>query len=134
MELTTYTYTITWTDADEDSDAQIALFYDIDNTGADGDEITTGVSENSEIDRFEWNLAGIPEGIYWIYGVIDDGQNVPVVSYSPGSLMKSRITVDDLKNHLLGVEPIPSERFIFADYNRDGFIDVADLILLLNRR
>jgi hypothetical protein len=132
MELTTDTYTITWTDEDPDSDALISLFYDTDNTGADGDAITTGVSENSEIDMFEWNLAGISEGIYWIYGVIDDGNNAPVISYSPGSLMVSRITVEELKNHLLGIEAIPIERFIFADFNRDGAIDVADLIFLLN--
>jgi hypothetical protein len=132
MDLTTDTYTITWTDEDPDDDALISLFYDTDNTGADGDEITTGVSENSEIDQFEWNLAGIPEGIYWIYGVINDDINTTVTAYSPGSLMVSRITVEELKNHLLGIEAIPTERFIFADFNRDGGIDVADLIFLLN--
>ncbi len=132
MELTTDTYRITWIDEDPDDDAPIDLFYDMDNTGADGDEITTGVSENSEIDLFDWDLSSMPEGIYWIYGVIDDGKNPPVIGYSAGSLMVSRITVEELKNHLLGIQAIASERFIFADFNRDGGIDVSDLIFLLN--
>jgi hypothetical protein len=132
MELTTDTYRITWIDEDLDDDAPIDFYYDIDNTGMDGDLITTGVSEDSEIDLFDWDLSSMPEGIYWIYGVIDDGKNIPVVSYSPGSIMVSRITVEDLKNHLLGIEAIPIERFIFADFNRDGGIDVADLIFLIN--
>ena len=132
MELTTDTYRITWIDEDADDDAPIDLFYDMDNTGADGDAITTGISENSEIDLFDWDLSSMPEGIYWIYGVIDDGKNIPVVSYSSGSIMVIRITVEELKNHLLGIEAIPTERFIFADFNRDGAIDVADLIFLLS--
>jgi len=132
MELTSDTYTISWTDEDLDDDALIALYYDTDNSGADGDEITTGISENSEIDLFNWDLSSMPEGIYWIYGAIDDGKNIPVVSYSSGSIMVSRITIEELKNHLLGIEAISTERFIFADFNRDGGIDVADLIFLLN--
>jgi hypothetical protein len=132
MELTTDTYRITWIDEDLDDDTPIDFYYDIDNTGVDGDLITTGVSEDSEIDLFDWNLGAMPEGIYWIYGVIDDGKNLPVISYSPGSLMVSRITVEELKNHLLGIEAILPERIIFADFNRDGAIDVADLIFLLS--
>jgi len=133
-ELTTDTYTISWVDSDADNDALISLFYDTDNTGEDGDEITSGVSENSDIDQFEWDLTGIQEGIYWIYGVIDDGINIPGVSYSSGSIIISRITIEDIKNHLLAIEAIPTERLVFADYNQDGIIDAADLIFLINWR
>jgi hypothetical protein len=134
MELTTDTFMIKWMDEDADNDALIALFYDTDDAGEDGTEIASGINEDSEIDEFEWNLTGVPEGIYWIYGVIDDDVNTTVTSYSPGSLMRSLITEEDIRNHLLAIQLIPTERLIFADYNRDGAIDIADLIFLMNWR
>ena len=121
-------------DSDPDDDALITLYYDTNTTGTDGIEIVSDISEDSPVNEFVWDITTMPEGIYWIYGVIDDGHNVPGVSYSPGSIMISRITLDDIKNHLLAIQAIPTERLIFADYNQDGIIDVADLIFLINWR
>jgi len=65
--------------------------------------------------------------------VIDDGVNPPVVSYSPGSVIISRMTEEAVRNHILGIEAIPPERLPFADFNNDGVLDIADLIALINR-
>lgn len=134
MEPTTDTFTIVWTDEDEDNDAMISLFYDTDTTGTDGILIQDFISEDSPVDQFDFDISLMPEGIYWIYGVIDDGETPPWVSYSPGSIMISRITEVDIKNHLLAIEAIPLERRIFADFNRDGYIDIADMIVMINNR
>lgn len=134
MEPTTDTYTIKWTDEDEENDALISLFYDTDNTGEDGAMIEEMISEDSPVDEFVWDISMMPEGIYWIYGVIDNQKTDPWISYSPGSIMISRITEEDIRSHLLAIQAIPTERQIFADFNRDGYIDIADLIVMINNR
>jgi len=126
-------YTITWTDSDPDNNALISLYYDEDSSGADGSLIIGGLSEDSGTNQYDWDTGSIEEGIYWIYAVIDDGTNSPVVSYSPGSVIISRITEQAIRNHILGIEPIPPERLLFADFNKDGVLDIADLIALINR-
>ncbi|VFM96417.1 MAG: Concanavalin A-like lectin/glucanases superfamily protein [Candidatus Kentron sp. G] len=80
-------YTITWTDEDPDSSATIALYYDTDNTGADGTLIVEGLSEDDETDAHVWDTSGVPAGDYYVYGVISDGTNDPVTAYSPGALI-----------------------------------------------
>ncbi|MBN1901203.1 hypothetical protein JW926_07765, partial [Candidatus Sumerlaeota bacterium] len=125
-------YAINWTDSDPDNAASISLYFDNDNTGADGALITEGISEDSVIDHYEWNTTSTSEGIYWIYGVIDDEVNPPVVSYSSGSVMVSEISKNNLRDHILGVAAIPPSRISYADFNGDGALDIADLIVLIN--
>ena len=75
--------TIEWTDADTDSDAVVSLYYDTDRSGADGFLIGS-YSEDDETDSYTWDTSGVPTGEYYVYAVIDDGENVPDVSYSTG--------------------------------------------------
>ncbi|MBF0592719.1 MAG: VCBS repeat-containing protein [Nitrospirae bacterium] len=35
---------------------------------------------------YTWDVSNVPNGTYYIYAVIDDGKNVPVVSYSTGAV------------------------------------------------
>ena len=79
-------FTIQWEDEDPDSDATISLYYDTDNTGADGILITLGLSEDPDgvDDQFTWDTSTIMEGDYYIYAVIDDGVTPAVTAYSPG--------------------------------------------------
>ena len=78
------TYTISWQATDPDNDAQIALYYDTDNTGQDGTLIIEDLSEDAEEGSYEWATTAVPAGDYYIYGVIKDRVNPAVVSYSPG--------------------------------------------------
>lgn len=79
-------FTIQWEDEDPDSNAAISLYYDTDNTGADGTVIVLGLSEDPDgmDDQFIWNTSAILEGDYYIYAVIDDGATPAMTVYSAG--------------------------------------------------
>ena len=79
-------FTIQWEDEDPDSDATISLYYDTDNTGADGILIALGLSEDPDgmDDRFTWDTSAVPQGDYYIYAIIDDGETPAVTAYSSG--------------------------------------------------
>ncbi|MEB3339597.1 MAG: hypothetical protein VKJ25_02245, partial [Okeania sp.] len=68
---------------DANSKAEISFFYDTDNKDFNGTLIKDGVVEKDKKGRFVWNTTDVPEGKYYIYGIIEDENNVPVMSYSP---------------------------------------------------
>lgn len=83
----TTTFIIKWTDDDPDQNATISLYYDTDSTGNDGTLIVSGIFEDPDEpgnDEYVWNTSGLQEGSYYIYVVIDDGENDPVIDYSAG--------------------------------------------------
>ena len=84
-------YTVRWTDRDPDSNAAIALYYDINNSGADGTLIVSGIEEDPDglHDAYTWDTSDIPAGSYYVYARIEDGTNDPAIAYSPGT-----VTVD----------------------------------------
>ena len=82
-------FTITWTGADAESDASIDLFYDLDADPGGGMPIVVGLSEDSSTSFF-WDGAGLVDGPYYVYGVIDDGVNPPVTAYSSGPVTFDR--------------------------------------------
>jgi hypothetical protein len=106
-------YTIQWTDSDPDDNAAVSLYYDTDNSGEDGTLIVSNISEDgTTYASYNWNTTAIPEGNYYIYAVIDDGINAPVVTYSGGVMEK---------NNSISIEDIA----IFANYNGGTFtVDV----------
>ena len=75
--------TIDYKAFDSDSKAQIALFYDTNNKGFDGIQITDGLIEKDATGHFVWNTQGVPTGNYFIYAMITDENNPPVFDYSP---------------------------------------------------
>lgn len=85
-ENTTETYHIQWLDQDGDSNASISLYYDTDAVGADGTLITDNLSEDDRSNSHLWDIAPLPEGFYFIYAIIDDGQTSSTV-YSDNSLL-----------------------------------------------
>ncbi len=78
------TFTIIWADDDPDHDASIALYYDLDSFGADGTLIVNNLSEDDESDQFVWDVSLLFPGSYYVYGVIENGQDLAVTSYSSG--------------------------------------------------
>ncbi len=65
---------------------QVKVYYDTDNKNFDGvfiQEFT--VLNNANLD-FTWLNDDLPNGEYFIYCQIDDGQNAPVMQYAPGSI------------------------------------------------
>ena len=73
---------IRWFDDDPDSDARISLYYDTDNTGDDGILIDGNQSEEDETDSYLWNTIWVDDGEYYIYALIEDDENDPVIAYS----------------------------------------------------
>ncbi len=81
------TFDIRWTDQNYGRVAEISLYFDSDNSGADGTLIVDGLSADADgenDDLFIWDTSQIPEGTYYIYAVIDDHDHAPVVVYSMG--------------------------------------------------
>jgi hypothetical protein len=70
-----------WIDYDPDNNARISLYYDDNDSGADGTLITDAIRENPDgsKDMYYWQDEVEP-GTYWIYAVIDDG-TTPVTVY-----------------------------------------------------
>ncbi len=84
------TFLIVWDDADGEGDAAIDLFYDSDSSGEDGTFITSvGEDPDGAGDRHLWDTSLVGDDSYFVYAVIDDGVNPPVVAYSAGA-----VTVD----------------------------------------
>lgn len=99
-------YSIKWIDEDGDSNASISLYYDTDNTGADGILIASGILEDidptgNDYDKYIWNTSEMEEGTYYVYAVIDDGYHDPITDYSDGpvtidhSISSFKIKADD---------------------------------------
>jgi hypothetical protein len=78
---------INWQDKDDDDDAKISLYYDTDAEGFDGALIIDNISEDDEMDSFQWDFSDVPSGTYYIYGKIDDSINMPIFSYSSTPLI-----------------------------------------------
>ncbi len=79
-------YLLTWSDSDFDDNATIYLYYDADDAGYDGVCLNPGAPlyEDDE-DSYLWDTSQMPEGTFWVYGVISDGVNQNQ-DYSPGWL------------------------------------------------
>jgi hypothetical protein len=77
-------FSIMWLDSDSDNDAAITLFYNEDNTDFNGTPIVSGLSEdaNGNSGVYRWNTTNVPEGEYYILGIIEDGTNEAVMRYS----------------------------------------------------
>jgi len=80
-------YIIKWSDEDVDNDALISLYYDTDNEGRDGVLIAKNVSEDELSDQYVWEFADVPEGLYYIYAVINDMVGGLRVVYSQNRLL-----------------------------------------------
>jgi hypothetical protein len=84
---TDQTCKIRWTDTGPNIDATISLYYDTDNSGADGTLIVSGLNETLDgdlNDSYSWDTSEMPEGTYYIYGILEDGVNPPLIDYSEG--------------------------------------------------
>ncbi len=79
-------FTIKWSDSDPDDDALVSLYYDTNQNGYDGILIVSGLSEDDEGDSFLWDTSNIPNGDYYIYGMINDSVNKAMYDYSDGKL------------------------------------------------
>jgi hypothetical protein len=131
-EMAVKTYKIKFYAYDSDSDAKVSLYYDTDNSGQDGTRIIDNISEDSDASEYDWNLIGVPQGVYYVYATISDYVNPPVVFYSSGTVMVLGIIRYDIIDIVLGIKNILPGEFKYYDVNKDLIIDIADLIKFLS--
>jgi hypothetical protein len=81
-------FDIIWTIEDSDSSLLLSLYYDTDNSGFDGTPIALNLQVVPGTNSYVWDTSSVPEGKYWIYGVVTDGQNSNRV-YATGPLIIS---------------------------------------------
>ncbi len=115
-------FQVRWTEGSY-GDAKISLYYDTNDSGQDGVEIVKDLKANEGDDFYLWDTSLIPDGEYYVYGILEDGYYPEVVSYSPGFL-----TVKHPKP-ILDVSPInqsvlAEEDTLFFDVNNAGDSDL----------
>ncbi len=90
-------FIIMWMDLDPDDDAEISLYFDIDDFGFDGAQIVSGLGEDAHgnLGVYTWNTTNIPEGKYYLYGIIDDGRNGTVKRYSDYQVIVNHTPIVD---------------------------------------
>jgi len=60
----------------EDSQGSfLSLYYDTDNAGYDGSILASDIPVSQGTGSYVWNTSAVPEGKYWIYGMVSDGIN-----------------------------------------------------------
>lgn len=110
------TATIDYAAADSDSDATVYFFYDTDNSGFDGVPILDPVTESDSSGSVTWDTSLLPPGTYFVYAMIDDGNNAPVFSYA-----ETPVVIEALPTSISGV--------VFEDSDASGARDDGELTL-----
>jgi len=76
---------IRWDDDDPDSNATVTIFYDLDQDPTSGNEqilVQRDEDPDGASDTYDWSLAGLPAGDYYVGGTIDDGEHPAVTVYA----------------------------------------------------
>ena len=74
---------------DEDTPAAVDVYYDTDNTGADGVLIASNLTADGQ-KTVTWDTSLLAAGSYYIYAVANDGIRPPVTAYSAGVVRVQR--------------------------------------------
>ncbi len=82
---------VAWEACDPAGDARISLYYDTDGQGWDGTLIAEDIlPQENGTGSFEWDLSGLPDGTYHVYGVIGS-QAGNTSDYAPGRVSIDRV-------------------------------------------
>ncbi len=114
---------IRWVDQAAGVNANIALYYDTDNTGTDGTLIATAIPEDPDAagDVYAWDTTAVSDGIYYVYGIMDAAGTL-VTSYAPGPVAVDRGVADSDADTMADLW----EQLFFQSLTRDGSGDFDD--------
>ncbi len=116
--------TITWNSADSDHTPTVSLYYDAANAGYAGTQIASGIPSPSGQVSYAWNTSAVPQGKYWIYGVISDGLNQSR-GYARGPIVI---------NHYTGAPEINLSKYVLNfGAQQGGPATNAEAVLISNR-
>ncbi len=86
LERAASTYTVRWSyNAQGATGVSLALFYDTTGTGFGGTPIAAGLDPASG--TYVWNVAAVPNGTYFVYGVFSIAGSVVNQAYAPWPLV-----------------------------------------------
>ncbi len=84
--------------SDYQDTVSVEFYYDTDNRNYDGTLINSFELVNNATVDFYWDNADIDNGEYYIYAVVDDGKNAPIMQYAPGSILVNNWDVSAPEN------------------------------------
>lgn len=113
-------FTIEWVDGDVDSDASIALGRSSSDTCGDETTIVNGLSENDPLNQYVWDTTLMPNGSYWVQGVIDDGTSGPVGACSAGPLTVVHTCPAGGNTYSAELQASASQAFMIGDEAQHG--------------
>jgi len=113
------TVVLAWVD-DLPPASEIALFFDADDSGADGTAIVSGLDADADgaADSYAWDTSAVPDGVYWVYAQGGDGGPV-TTSYAPAPLAIDRAGIDGDADSMADLW----EQLYFGDTARSGGAD-----------
>jgi VCBS repeat-containing protein len=75
------TLTVDYTAISPESVADVHFFVDDDNVDFNG-QLIGSVTENDSSDTFTWDASNFRDGRFYIYAILEDGQQIPISDYS----------------------------------------------------
>ncbi len=90
--------------SDQSDTVHVSLYYDTDRDNFNGVPITSFDAINSSSVSMTWNTYDIPDGEYFIYCRVDDGENAPVMVYAPGSILISNPTTVEQPQNVSAIQ------------------------------
>ncbi|MCX6269803.1 MAG: carboxypeptidase-like regulatory domain-containing protein [Bacteroidetes bacterium] len=88
----------------------VKVFYDTDREHFDGSFIQEFQVVNNAHLAFDWQNQDITDGEYFIYCMIDDGKNAPVMQYAPGSIQVQHTGFTEVPQNVVITQPGDSVR------------------------
>ncbi|NOQ15153.1 MAG: hypothetical protein GQ583_11845 [Methyloprofundus sp.] len=84
-----------WEDQANSVNAVIDLYYDTDESDADGVQIAAGIEEDADglNDQYQWDTSAVSDGIYYSYAQMDAGAGL-ITSYAPATIAIDRAGTD----------------------------------------
>jgi hypothetical protein len=114
-------YLITWDSEDPDIEdiLKISLYYDADNDSAEKNTIIENVDDKG---YYQWNTTDVPEGEYYILGVLTDGTET-TEAYSNGTIQVG-FDSNELPPRIISKDPDENDRSISI---------ISNIIILFNK-
>lgn len=106
------TIVLAWVD-DLAPSSQIALYFDTDDTGADGTQIVAGLDADLDgvDDSYSWDTVAVADGVYWVYA-----ESPGSTSYAPAPVAIDRAGLDTDTDSMADLW----EQLFFGDLANNG--------------
>jgi len=100
--------------------SQVALYFDTDDTGADGTQIVAGLDPDVDGagESYSWDTSTVADGVYWVYAQGSNGGPVST-SYAPAPVAIDRAGLDADVDTMADLW----EQLFFGDLSNDGTVD-----------